>query len=148
LFPQGIKQVAVFDTAFHRTIPPFASLYPVPYQWFEEHSIHKFGFHGINHQYCAKRSAQILNKDIGTMGTIICHLGSGCSLSAVQAGKSMDTTMGFTPLDGLMMSSRSGSVDPGILIYMLRNTKMTADELEDALNKRSGLKGVSGISGD
>jgi acetate kinase len=148
LLPSSVQQVAVFDTAFHRSIPEATSLYALPYEWFTNYSIHKFGFHGINHQYCAQRAAQIAGKDLSQLGIIVCHLGSGCSLSAVCAGKSLDTTMGFTPLDGLMMSSRCGSVDPGVLIYLLKNTKMSVSELEETLNKRSGLKGISGFTAD
>jgi acetate kinase len=148
LLSKNVQQVAVFDTAFHRTIPLYAGLYPVPYQWYKELSIHKFGFHGINHQYCAKRAAQMLGKPLESLNMIICHLGSGCSLSAVENGKSMDTTMGFTPLEGLMMSTRSGTIDPGILIYLLRNSHMSPDKLDDVLNHDSGLKGISGLSSD
>lgn len=148
ILPGNVQQVAVFDTAFHRTIPPYASLYPVPYQWYEDLRIHKFGFHGINHQYCAKRAAQMLGKSLDSLSVIVCHLGSGCSLAAVENGKSLDTTMGFTPLEGLMMSTRSGTIDPGILIYLLRNTGMSADKLDDVLNHESGLKGISGSTSD
>lgn len=142
------RQVAVFDTSFHRSLPLYASLYPVPYDWYENFDIRKFGFHGINYQYCSHRAAQMLKRSLADLDLIICHLGSGCSLAAVKGGKSVDTTMGFTPLDGLMMSTRSGSLDPGILIYMLRNTSMSADDLEHALNHSSGLKGISQISSD
>ena len=144
----GVQQIAVFDTAFHRTLPLYASLYPVPYQWYENLSIHKYGFHGINHQYCTNRAARMLGKRVEDLSIIICHLGSGCSLSAVEGGKSIDTTMGFTPLEGLMMSTRCGSIDSGILIYLLRNTKMSADDLDKALNKDSGLKGIYEHSSD
>lgn len=148
LLPPGVPQVATFDTAFHRTLPLPASLYPVPYDWYEKYGIHKFGFHGINHQYCAQRAAQMLNKPLTELGIIVCHLGSGCSLSAIEKGKSVDTTMGFTPLDGLMMSTRSGSVDPGILLHMLDKVNLTPQDLDRSLNELSGLKGVSGLSGD
>ncbi|PWT98290.1 MAG: acetate kinase [Candidatus Melainabacteria bacterium] len=148
LLSEKVEQVAVFDTAFHRTLPLYASLYPVPYQWYEDLGIHKFGFHGINHQYCAKRAAQMLAKPLESLSMIVCHLGSGCSLSAVENGKSVDTTMGFTPLEGLMMSTRSGTIDPGLLIYLLRNSGMSAEKLDDVLNHDSGLKGISGLSSD
>lgn len=147
ILPAAI-QVAVFDTAFHRTMPLKASLYPVPYEWSQKYNIHKFGFHGINHQYCAKRAAQLIGSPQEDFGLIVCHLGSGSSLAAIQDGKSADTTMGFTPLDGLMMSSRCGSIDPGILIYLLKNTSMTVAELDEALNRRSGLLGISGKTSD
>jgi len=148
LLPPPVKQVAVFDTAFHRSIPTEAKLYPVPYEWFTKYNIQKFGFHGINHQYCAQRAAKLIGKDLSEIGIIVCHLGAGCSLAAIQSGKSADTTMGFTPLDGLMMASRSGSVDPGILLHLARTTNMSFSELDDSLNKRSGLKGISRLCGD
>jgi acetate kinase len=142
------SQVAVFDTAFHRSIPLATSLYAVPYEWFEQDKIHKFGFHGINHEYCAKRAAQMLSANPADLSMIVCHLGSGCSLAAVESGKSVDTTMGFTPLDGLMMSSRCGTIDPGVLIHLLKKGKLSIDDLDDALNKRSGLLGVSRLTSD
>ena len=110
-----VPQVAVFDTGFHRTLPPHASVYPGPYRWLEE-GIRRYGFHGINHQYCAERAAQLLRRDLASLKIVTCHLGNGCSLAAIRAANSIDTTMGFTPLEGLMMGTRSGSVDPGILI--------------------------------
>lgn len=142
-----IPQVAVFDTAFHRQMPEAASVYPGPYEWVEE-GIRRYGFHGTSHQYCAERAAQLLGKPLADLKLIVCHLGNGCSLSAIRNGRSVDTTMGFTPLDGLMMGTRSGSVDPGILIHLMRQNNCTADELNHRLNKQSGLKGLSGISGD
>ncbi len=140
-------QVAVFDTAFHQTMPPRAAIYPGPYSWFER-GIRRFGFHGINHQYCAARTAQILGKPLESLRIVTCHLGHGCSLAAVLNGRSVDTTMGFTPLEGLMMGSRSGTIDPGILIYLLREDNYSADRLEQLLNRESGLLGVSGVSDD
>jgi acetate kinase len=142
-----VKQVAVFDTAFHSNIPETAAIYPGPYEWVEQDII-RYGFHGISHQYCASRAAQILDKDLVSLRLITCHLGNGCSLAAIKNGCSVDTTMGFTPLDGLMMGSRSGSVDPGILIYLLQQKDCTVEQLDEVLNKRSGLSGISGISGD
>jgi acetate kinase len=144
-FGDGLTQIAVFDTGFHATLPPEAYVYPGPYAWFEA-GIRRYGFHGINHGYVARRAAQLLGGDPASLRIITCHLGSGASLAAVRGGKSIDTTMGFTPLEGLMMGSRSGSVDPGILIYLLRQHSYTADQLEDILYKQSGLLGVSGIS--
>src|SRR5437660_875272 len=143
----AIPQVAVFDTGFHRKMPPAAAVYPGPYQWFEK-GIHRYGFHGINHQYCAARAAQLLRRDLNSLKLVTCHLGNGCSLAAIQEGRSIDTTMGFTPLEGLMMGTRSGSVDPGILTYLMRESRLQADEMDDVLNKRSGLLGISGISSD
>ena len=108
----AIPQVAVFDTAFHSELPPAAYVYPGPYEWLDQ-GIRRFGFHGINHQYCATRAAQLLGKDLSSLRLVTCHLGNGCSLAAISNGKSVDTTMGFTPLEGLMMGTRSGSIDPG-----------------------------------
>jgi acetate kinase len=142
-----VPQVAVFDTAFHSQLPLAAAIYPGPYNWFEQ-GIRRYGFHGTSHQYCAQRAAQLLGQNLNDLRLIICHLGNGCSLSAVRNGHSIDTTMGFTPLDGLMMGTRSGSVDPSILIYLLRQEGYTADQLEQVLNKESGLKGISGLSSD
>jgi acetate kinase len=124
-----------------------AAVYPIPYEWFER-GIRRYGFHGISYQYCTKRTAQILNKDLASLRMIICHLGNGCSLAAVRDGKSVDTTMGLTPLEGLMMGSRSGSIDPSILIYWLRQQGYNAEKVDEILNKASGLKGISGVSGD
>jgi len=143
----AIPQVAVFDTGFHRKMPPAAAVYPGPYEWFES-GIHRYGFHGINHQYCAARAAQLIHRDLNSLKLVTCHLGNGCSLAAIQEGHSIDTTMGFTPLEGLMMGTRSGSVDPGILTYLMRERSLQAQEIDDVLNKESGLLGISGISGD
>jgi len=141
------SQVAVFDTAFHAQLPPAAFVYPGPYEWLED-GIRRYGFHGISHQYCARRAAQILNRDLTDLRLISCHLGNGCSLAAIRGGWSVDTTMGFTPLDGLMMGSRSGAIDPGIIIHLLRREDLTAEKLDNILNRNSGLKGISGVSGD
>src|SRR6266487_2059943 len=142
-----IPQVAVFDTEFHRKMPQAAVVYPGPYQWFES-GIHRYGFHGINHQYCAARAAQLLRRDLSSLKLVTCHLGNGCSLAAIHEGHSIDTTMGFTPLEGLMMGTRSGSIDPGILTYLVRERRLQPQEIDDVLNKESGLLGISGISGD
>ncbi|HEY9708121.1 MAG TPA: acetate kinase [Oculatellaceae cyanobacterium] len=142
-----IPQVAVFDTAFHSTLPLAAAVYPVPYEWFEQ-GIRRYGFHGISHQYCAHRTAQLMGKDLASLHLITCHLGNGASLAAIRDGQSIDTTMGFTPLEGLMMGTRSGSIDPGILIHLLQHADYDAQKLDEVLNKASGLKGVSGVSGD
>ncbi|MDJ0651072.1 MAG: acetate kinase [Xenococcaceae cyanobacterium MO_188.B19] len=143
----NIPQVAVFDTGFHRQMPLKAAVYPLPYEWLAK-GIRRYGFHGINHQYCAQRTAQLLHKPLESLKIITCHLGNGCSLAAIQNGKSIDTTMGFTPLEGLMMGSRSGSIDPGILIYLLKKYNFTSDQLDQMLNKKAGLKGISGLSAD
>lgn len=142
-----IPQVAAFDTAFHRSLPLVAQLYPGPYAWFAQ-DIRRYGFHGISHQYCARRSAQLLGRDLATLRVVTCHLGNGCSLAAIRDGQSIDTTMGFTPLEGLMMGTRSGTIDPEILLYLQRTQHMTPEELERVLNHESGLRGISGLSGD
>ncbi len=139
-------QVAVFDTAFHSTLPEEAAVYPGPYAWAEQ-GIRRYGFHGISHEYCAERAAELLGRPLSTLRVVTCHLGNGCSLAAVRDGRSVDTTMGFTPLEGLMMGTRSGSVDPGLLLYLLRQGH-SADDLDRLLNRESGLKGLSGVSGD
>jgi acetate kinase len=144
---EGVPQVAVFDTAFHRRLPRAAAVYPGPYEWFEQ-GIRRYGFHGINHQYCAQRAAQLLGKPLDSLRLISCHLGNGCSLAAIDRGRSVDTTMGFTPLEGLMMGTRSGSVDPGILTYLMREKAISGQGLDSMLNKESGLLGISGVSSD
>jgi acetate kinase len=141
----GIPQIAVFDAGFHSTLEPAAYVYPGPYEWLD-HGIRRYGFHGISHQYAARRAAQILGNNESRL--IICHLGNGASLAAVRNGRSVDTTMGFTPLEGLMMGTRCGSIDPGIIIYLLRHRGYTAEQLDHVLNQESGLQGVSGLSGD
>jgi len=143
----NLPQVAVFDTAFHAQLPPAAFVYPGPYEWLEN-GIRRYGFHGISHQYCARRAAQLLNLDLTDLRLITCHLGNGCSLAAIRGGWSVDTTMGFTPLDGLMMGSRSGAIDPGIIIHLLRRSDFSAEKLDSILNRNSGLKGISGVSSD
>jgi acetate kinase len=143
----AVPQVAVFDTGFHSKLSDAAAIYPGPYEWVTQ-GIRKFGFHGINHQYCAERAAQLLDRDLTTLKLVTCHLGNGCSLAAVLGGRSVETTMGFTPLDGLMMGTRSGSVDPGILTYLLRDGHTDGKALDELLNAKSGLLGISGISGD
>ena len=143
----AVPQVAVFDTAFHATLAPEAYTYPGPYGWVED-GIRRFGFHGISHQYVSRRAAQVLGKDPASLRMIVCHLGSGCSLAAIRGGRSVNTTMGFTPLEGLMMGTRSGSVDPGILLHLLRHSGWGVEDLDHVLNEESGLKGVSGISND
>jgi acetate kinase len=142
-----IPQIAVFDTGFHRQMPVEAETYPGPYQWFES-GIRRYGFHGINHQYCAGRAAQLLNEDPKSLKLVTCHLGNGCSVAAIDGGRSLDTTMGFTPLDGLMMGTRSGSVDPGILIYLMRQQHLDGQQIDKMLNQESGLLGISGLSSD
>jgi len=147
LVGSGVLQVAAFDTGFHATLEPRAYVYPGPYEWLDV-GIRRFGFHGISHQYASRRAAELLSRDPQSLKVVVCHLGNGASLAAVKDGKSVDTTMGFTPLEGLMMGSRSGSLDPGILIYLLRHRGYTAEQLDRILNQESGLAGLSGISAD
>ena len=142
-----VPQVAVFDTAFHSTIPEFAKVYPIPYKYYEK-GIQRYGFHGTSHQYCAHRTAQILQQPLESLKIVTCHLGNGCSLAAIKDGVCIDTTMGFSPLEGLMMGTRCGSIDPQILIYMMQEYGLDAEEIDRLLNKESGLKGVSGVSND
>lgn len=146
LFPK-IPQVAVFDTGFHRTLPLSAKVYPGPYEWLD-HDIRRYGFHGINHEYCAHRAAQLLKRELSSLKIVSCHLGNGCSLAAIDGGTSVDTTMGFTPLEGIMMGTRSGSIDPGILIHLMRTDAAGAKDLDATLNRQSGLLGISGVSSD
>jgi acetate kinase len=142
-----VPQIAVFDTGFHRQMPLSAAIYPGPYEWFES-GIRRYGFHGINHQYCAERAAKILDADVKALRIVSCHLGNGCSVTAIRDGRSVDTTMGFTPLEGLMMGTRSGSVDPGILTYLMRQGQLDSQGIDKVLNEKSGLLGVSGLSSD
>jgi acetate kinase len=144
----GVPHVAVFDTAFHATLPPAASTYPVPESWTRGFGIRRYGFHGLSHAYCARRAAELLGRSPQELRLVICHLGHGCSASAVLHGRCVDTTMGFTPLDGLMMATRSGSLDPGVVLHVQLQHGLSAKEVEHALNHESGLLGVSGVSGD
>jgi acetate kinase len=140
-------QMAVFDTAFFGDLPEVAYVYPVPYQWLER-GIRKYGFHGISHQYCTQRGAKLLGRKLEELRVISCHLGNGCSLAAMKFGRCIDTTMGFTPLDGLMMGTRCGSIDPGLILHLLREGEYTVAELDRVLNFESGVLGVSGVSND
>src|SRR4029434_3043198 len=141
-----VPQVAVFDTAFHATLPESARTYPLPQQWTREWGMRRYGFHGLSYSYCAGRAAEMIGRR--DLRLIIAHLGNGASVSAVCNGICVDTSMGFTPLEGLMMGTRSGTVDPGMLVYLLRHKGLNADELDHALNYESGLLGVSGVSSD
>ena len=141
------KQVACFDTAFHTTIPEVAYLYALPYELYEKYRIRRYGFHGISHRYVARRAADLLGKDKDSANIITCHLGNGCSITAVKNGKSVDTSMGLTPLEGVVMGTRSGDMDPAILFY-LADKGYSVDELNTLCNKKSGLLGISGQSND
>ncbi|MCT7960304.1 acetate kinase [Laspinema sp. D1] len=143
----NVPQIAVFDTAFHADLPLETVVYPLPYEWYQQ-GIRRYGFHGISYQYATQRTAELLEKPLDRLRMIVCHLGNGCSLAAIKNGKSVETTMGFTPLEGLMMGTRSGSIDPGILIHQMRSQPLEVDKLDSILNRESGLKGVSGVSSD
>ena len=140
--------VLCVDTAFHTTIPAAAATYAVPWEWTSRYGIRKFGFHGLSHRYASRRAAELLNRPIETLRLVTCHLGAGASLAAISGGESVDTTMGFTPLDGLVMAARAGSVDPGIVTWIQRRLGLSAADIEDQLDRHSGLLGISGLSGD
>jgi acetate kinase len=144
----NIPQVAVFDTAFHRTIPEEAYLYAIPYRLYEEYSIRRYGFHGTSHRYVANISAEVLGQPLEALRIVTCHLGNGCSMTAVKEGKSIDTSMGFTPLEGLIMGTRSGDIDPAIVFYLTERVGLAVQEINSMLNRESGLIGLSGISRD
>ncbi len=140
--------VAVFDTAFHQSIPPKAYIYPFPYEMYEKHGIRRYGFHGTSHRYVSNRVAKLMNKPVEEINTITCHLGNGSSITAVREGKSVDTSMGFTPLEGLMMGTRTGDFDPSIVFTLMEKEQLDAAAINNMLNKQSGLLGVSGVSSD
>lgn len=144
----GARHVAVFDTAFHQTMTDDIYLYPLPYEYYQEYKIRRYGFHGTSHFFVSNRVASLMGKDVKDINVITCHLGNGASLSAVQGGKSVNTSMGFTPLAGIMMGTRSGDIDPAIITYLMRKNHKTAEEIIDVLNKKSGMLGVSGLSSD
>jgi acetate kinase len=141
-----VPQVAVFDTAFHQSIPPHAYRYAVPEYWYESHGVRRYGFHGTSHAFVAKRAAQALNRPLDALNLIVLHLGNGASVTAIAKGKSMDTSMGLTPLEGLVMGTRSGDLDPGAILYLARQCGMSVDEIDAALNGESGLEGLCGVS--
>ena len=143
-----IEHVFVFDTAFHQTMAADTFLYPLPYEWYTDHKVRKYGAHGTSHQYVSERCAELMGKDLKDTKIITCHLGNGASISAVDGGKCINTSMGLTPLGGIMMGTRCGDIDPAVAVYMARQTGMTPDELDTAFNKKSGMLGVSGISSD
>ena len=143
-----IKMVAVFDTSFHQTIPQERYIYPIPYEYYKKYGIRKYGFHGTSHQYVAERVAKLMNKDIKDLKIVNCHLGQGASVCAIQGGKSVETSMGLTPLGGIPMGTRSGDLDPSVVTYLMKKEDLTPDEMEYILNKQSGVYGVSGVSVD
>jgi len=144
----GVPQVAVFDTAFHQTMPPKAYMYAIPYELYEKYKIHRYGFHGTSHKYVTQRAAALMRKPMEQLKLISCHLGNGASVCAVEYGKSIDTSMGLTPLEGLAMGTRSGNLDPAIIAFIAEKEKKTVEEVENILNKQSGVLGLSGVSSD
>ncbi len=148
MFPSALE-VAAFDTAFHQTIPRRNHIYPIPYRYYEKYNIRKFGFHGISHKYVSRRAADFLDRDLRSLKMVTCHLGAGASITAIDHGFSMDTSMGYTPLDGIIMNTRSGSVDPAIVTAIMEKENLTPRQMDELLNRESGMKGVSGQpSGD
>lgn len=144
----GVPQVAVFDTAFHQTMPASAYMYALPYEYYEKYKIRKYGFHGTSHKFVSQEVAKMMGKDLKDLKVITCHLGNGSSVSAVKNGKCVDTSMGFTPLDGVVMGTRTGSMDPAVVTFLMENENLTAKETDNIMNKKSGVFGVSGISSD
>ncbi|MCK4839077.1 MAG: acetate/propionate family kinase, partial [Desulfobulbaceae bacterium] len=144
IFP-GVPQVAVFDTSFHTTLPEYAYLYGLPYALYKEDKIRRYGFHGTSHQYVCRTAADFLNRPLEELKIISCHLGNGCSITAVDGGRSIDTSMGFTPLEGVMMGTRCGDLDPAIVFYLMEYKKLDPRQINDLLNKQSGLLGLAGI---
>jgi acetate kinase len=145
---KDVPQVAVFDTAFHQTMPPKAYIYPLPYEFYEKYKVRKYGFHGTSHRYVAEKAAQMMGKKPEELKLVTCHLGNGSSIAAVDQGKVVDTSMGFTPLDGLLMGTRCGSIDPAIVSFIMEKEELTPQQMADVMNKNSGALGVSAISSD
>ena len=143
-----VPQVAVFDTAFHQSMPEYAYMYALPYEYYDKYRIRRYGFHGTSHRYVSAKGAKFAGLDLGYSKIITCHLGNGASVSAINGGKVMDTSMGFTPLEGLVMGTRTGDMDPAAVLYIMKNKGYTPDEMDTYVNKKSGLLGVSGISND
>jgi len=144
----GVPQVAVFDTAFHQTMPDYAYLYGLTYELYEKYKIRRYGFHGTSHKYVSQRAAAMLGKPAEELKLITCHLGNGSSITAIKGGKSIETSMGFTPLQGLLMGTRSGDLDPAIVTYIIRKENLNSDQIDNFLNKKCGVLGVSGVSSD
>ncbi|WHY60982.1 acetate kinase [Cytobacillus firmus] len=144
----NVPAVAVFDTAFHQTMPESSFLYSLPYEYYEKYGIRKYGFHGTSHKYVSERAAEMLGRPLDQLRLISCHLGNGASITAIEGGKSIDTSMGFTPLAGVTMGTRSGNLDPALIPFIMEKTGLNADEVLDVLNKKSGMLGVSGFSSD
>jgi acetate kinase len=147
IFPE-LPQVAVFDTAFHQTMPRKAYIYGLPYELYERYHIRKYGFHGTSHEYVSQRAAEMMGTDIKKLKIVTCHLGNGASITAVKFGQSIDTSMGFTPLQGLVMGTRTGDMDPAVVLFLMEKEHLDIKAMNDLLNKKSGLKGISGVSND
>ncbi len=144
----GIPQVAVFDTSFHQTMPDYAFMYAIPYEYYEKYRIRKYGFHGTSHRYVAEKACKILDMDLLKSKIITCHLGNGASITAIENGKSIDTSMGFTPVDGLIMGTRTGEIDPGVLLYLADKEELSVSGVNNLINKKSGVAGISQLSSD
>jgi acetate kinase len=144
----GIPQVAVFDTSFHQTMPDYAYMYAIPYEYYEKYRIRKYGFHGTSHRFVAEKACRILGMDLDKSKIITCHLGNGASITAVENGKSIDTSMGFTPVDGLIMGTRTGEIDPGVLLYLADKEELSVSGVNNMINKKSGVAGISQLSSD
>jgi acetate kinase len=145
---KGIPQVAVFDTSFHQTMPPYAYMYAIPREYYEKYGIRKYGYHGTSHKYVVRQASKILGRDTREMKVVSCHLGNGASVTAVEHGKSVDTSMGFTPVDGLIMGTRTGDIDPGVLLFLADKEHLSLKGISNMINKRSGIMGISEISSD
>jgi len=145
---KGVRQVAVFDTAFHQSLPDYAFMYGLPVEYYQRYGIRKYGFHGTSHEYVAREAARKFKKPLNKLNLITCHLGNGCSITAIKNGKSIDTSMGFTPLEGLLMGTRTGDIDAAVVTFLERRKNISIGRIDEILNKESGLKGISGISND
>ena len=144
----GVPQVAVFDTSFHQTMPDYAYMYALPYEYYEKYKIRKYGYHGTSHKFVASKAAKLIGRDMKDLNIITCHLGNGASITAIQKGRSIDTSMGFTPVDGLIMGTRTGEIDPGVLIYIADKEHLNVTGVNNLINKKSGVAGISGLSSD
>ena len=148
VFGESVPEVVVFDTSFHATMPPKAYMFNVPYEYYEKYAVRRYGFHGTSHRYVSHRCAQLMGKDLKDLKMITCHLGNGSSITAIEKGKVIDTSMGLTPLDGFMMGSRTGTLDPSVVTFIMEKEHLTPREMDEILNKKSGLLGISGVSSD
>lgn len=148
VFGPEVPEVVVFDTSFHSTMPPKAYMFNVPYEYYEKYAVRRYGFHGTSHRYVSARCAQLMGRDIAETKMITCHLGNGSSITAVDGGKCIDTSMGLTPLDGFMMGTRTGTLDPSVVTFIMEKEHLTPREMDEVLNKKSGLLGISGVSSD